>query len=266
MNQKATDINSMNRETTLKKFPQFKDGMSVKSQDGENLGKISSIDEDSFGVTKGLFFPKDFTARYEDIVTVSDDIIYLNQNVKDLSEWKSETNHGWKKVNELNDGMSPPVSSLDADSFSEVITVPVMEEELDAKKVMRETGTVRIKKVVHTEYKHFTVPVTKEEVIVERVAVGAQNSASDRGFNDEAFKESTITIPVREEEVEIHKRTVVKEEVRVSKERHQETQEVSGEIQKEEVSVEREAGLTRNKNLNREEKSSAELRVAKKAI
>jgi hypothetical protein len=54
-------------------------------------------------------------------------------------------------------------------------------------------------------------------------------------------EEEEARIPVREEEVEVSKRPVVKDEVRVSKEARTEDQEVSGEVRKENVKVERTA-------------------------
>jgi uncharacterized protein (TIGR02271 family) len=56
---------------------------------------------------------------------------------------------------------------------------------------------------------------------------------------ESAFQEQEIRIPVREEEVEVTKRPVVKEEIRVGKETRTEEQEVSGEVRKERVKVER---------------------------
>ena len=55
----------------------------------------------------------------------------------------------------------------------------------------------------------------REEVHVERVPASA--SAKDTDLGPDAFKERTVTVPVREEEVEVTKRPRVREEVRVSK-------------------------------------------------
>ena len=56
-------------------------------------------------------------------------------------------------------------------------------------------------------------------------------------MGERAFQEEDIRIPVTEEEVEVTKRPVVKEEVRVQKEARTETEPVSGEVRKEEVKV-----------------------------
>lgn len=62
-------------------------------------------------------------------------------------------------------------------------TVPIREEELQIHKTWVQTGEVRISKRVITEQKTFTVPVQREEVIIERLpfAGGAANRQTDNG-------------------------------------------------------------------------------------
>jgi uncharacterized protein (TIGR02271 family) len=74
----------------------------------------------------------------------------------------------------------------------------------------------------------------REEVRVERVPASASTAASP-----DAFREETISVPVREEEVEVTKRPRVREEVRVTKTPHVEERRVEGEVRREEARVER---------------------------
>lgn len=55
---------------------------------------------------------------------------------------------------------------------------------------------------------------------------------------DTRFEGETVKVPVVEEEVEIKKRTVVRREVRVSKEQHEEQATASAEFRREEAHVE----------------------------
>lgn len=49
------------------------------------------------------------------------------------------------------------------------MSVPLREEELQVRRgEMRETGRIRVLKTVHTEDKHFTVPLRREDVRIER--------------------------------------------------------------------------------------------------
>lgn len=117
-------------------------------------------------------------------------------------------------------------------------TVQVKEEELQARKQPVETGAVNVRKEVHTEQKTMEVPTQREEVVIERHApTGEPTAASDIGPGEE------IRVPVREEQVSVEKKPVVKEEVTVGKRAVQHTERVAGEVRKEEVRVEREGDV-----------------------
>jgi uncharacterized protein (TIGR02271 family) len=119
-------------------------------------------------------------------------------------------------------------------------TVRLHEEHLKAEKTPVQTGEVRVHKEVHTTQQTIQVPVTREEVVVERRPVSGSastTSASDIKPGQE------IRIPVREERVHVTKETVPTEEVSVGKRQVTENQEVSGTVRKEEVRVEREGDV-----------------------
>ena len=117
-------------------------------------------------------------------------------------------------------------------------TVQVREEELQARKQPVETGAARVRKEVVTEHRTMEVPVQREEVVIERQApIGEPTAASDIGPGEE------IRVPVREEQVSVEKKPVVKEEVTVGKRTVQDTERVAGEVRKEEVRVEREGDV-----------------------
>ena len=112
-------------------------------------------------------------------------------------------------------------------------SVQAQEEVLHPRKETVDKGEVRVRKEVHTEKKTLQVPVTREEVVIERhPASGRPASASDIKAGEE------IRIPVREEEVHVEKQPVVKEEVVVGKKQVKDTKQVSGTVRKEEIKVE----------------------------
>jgi len=243
------------------RYPDVVEGTVVKTLDGEKLGKVSTLDTDSFIVQKGVFFPKDFIFRYEDIRDFRDGEIIVNTSKNDISEWREESYTGWSDVDDANLGRRDAATRAEfedqypewreerervAEPAGENVRVPVHEEELEAQKTLRQAGEVRIRKIVHTELRHFTVPVMREEVEVERVPITDQ-TAGRAGATEGAFKEETITIPVMEEEVTITKRPVVKEEVRVQKTRTEEEREVSEQVRKEEVKVDDDVSRKRRK-------------------
>lgn len=107
------------------------------------------------------------------------------------------------------------------------------EEQLQATKERVQTGEVELRKDVVTEQKTLNVPVTHEEVLIERRPVtGGQVDNTPIGDDE------TISIPVSEEQVNVTKTPVVTGEVAVGKRAVQETQQVSDTVRREEARVE----------------------------
>lgn len=118
-------------------------------------------------------------------------------------------------------------------------TVRLHEEELAARKTPVKTGEVQVRKEVHTEHKTMDVPVTREEVVVERRPVDRR--PADRA--DFAEEGQSIRVPVREEQVSVEKTPVVREEVTVGKRVVQDTQPVSAEVRRERAVIDREGDV-----------------------
>ncbi|GAC1652185.1 MAG: YsnF/AvaK domain-containing protein [Ktedonobacteraceae bacterium] len=140
--------------------------------------------------------------------------------------------------------------------------VPIREERLQVNKQVVQTGEVIIHKRVITENKTFTVPVTREEVTIERLpAAGSPDAATrtttqrnetplgNRADVDQTSTNvvdgsemlrngGTIRILVREEQVTLNKQLVVVEEVVVRKQQIQEIKQLSDTVKHEEVRVE----------------------------
>ena len=112
-------------------------------------------------------------------------------------------------------------------------TMPLRQEELIARKQNVETGQVHIGTDVVSEQRTLEVPVTREEVTIERHPV--ERRPSDQPMDERG---QTIAVPVHEEKVELEKRPVVYEEVGVGKREVEETHEVSGTVRREEARIE----------------------------
>lgn len=115
--------------------------------------------------------------------------------------------------------------------------IQLHEEELRAEKEQVETGRVKVRKEVHTEEKTLTVPVEREEVVIERRPVNKRAASAD-------MEAEEIRIPVKEERVHVTKEPVVTEEVTVGKRKVKDTKTVSGTVRKEEAVVESEGETT----------------------
>jgi uncharacterized protein (TIGR02271 family) len=106
-------------------------------------------------------------------------------------------------------------------------------EQLQAYKRSVETGEVRLHKEVVAEQKTLNIPVTHEEVYLERRPVSGQFSETPIGEGE------TIRVPVHEEQVQTSKQTVETGEVVLGKRQVQETQQVSDTVRHEEARLER---------------------------
>jgi uncharacterized protein (TIGR02271 family) len=202
-------------------------GMRVRSSDGANLGKIIGIEPGSFVVEKGFFFPKDYTVPRSLVADVRDDEVWLSASRADL-----EREQAYEEPAGEHGGHAHERGAEGYRKGEQRMTLS--EEELEARKRVREAGEVTVRKEVKTEHRQIDVPVTKEEVHVERVP--ASGEARARGGE---FEEETLRVPVREEEVEVTKKPRVREEVRVSKTARQEERRAEGEVRREEADVER---------------------------
>ncbi|KKI92427.1 hypothetical protein WQ54_09670 [Bacillus sp. SA1-12] len=94
-------------------------------------------------------------------------------------------------------------------------TIQLREEQLDIKKERVQTGEVKIHKEVVEEQKTFTVPIKREEMVIE---VG---------------NEEELRIPLKEEEVEINKHPVQVNEVSVTKRQIGEMKQIKKKVKKE---------------------------------
>jgi uncharacterized protein (TIGR02271 family) len=122
-------------------------------------------------------------------------------------------------------------------------------EELEVEKRQREAGEVRVRKEVVSEQRSVDVPVTREELVVERHPTAEKPAAS--GDLAEAGSAEEMRIPLREEEVEVRKRPVVRDEVSLGKREVQDTQRVDETVRHEELEVKGEGNVTMRSNAGR---------------
>lgn len=161
------------------------------------------------------------------------------------------------------DGTAGAFSNMNADTSREVTadnvgngrfdsgedeqTLRLHEEQLDVSKNKAKTGEVEVHKEVVEEQKTINVPVSHEEVVIERRAVNDNTTDEPVGTNE------SIRIPVSEEQVEVNKRNVVTGEVEVHKETVQNTEQVQDTVKREEARVTREGEPVINEDVNKEE-------------
>ena len=111
--------------------------------------------------------------------------------------------------------------------------IQLISEVLRVRKERVSRGEVRLRKEVRTETQNVQVPVTREEIVIERNPVEGERTATGQ-----IGTESEIRVPLSEERVEVDKVPVVTEEVRVAKRPVSETQHVRDQVRREELEVE----------------------------
>jgi uncharacterized protein (TIGR02271 family) len=222
-------------------------GDDVYGSDGDKVGTVAEVQSSYIVVEKGFFFPTDYYIPTSAVASAGDGQVNLNV-AKDAA-----LNSGWETVPDtgavLTDVDVSATGGARSTGQTEVgayevaaedeLRIPVVEEELTATVREQEAGAVRIEKRVVEEDRVLEVPVTDEQVRVERRIVDRPVGANET----QAFEEIVIDVPVTSEQVELQKQARVAEEIVVSKEATQRTERVSDTVRKEEVFVDEDATI-----------------------
>jgi uncharacterized protein (TIGR02271 family) len=219
-------------------------GWDVFGADGDKVGDVHEVYPHYIVVSKGFFFPTERYIPVSAISGVEHDRVYLNVTKDQIDSM------GWDTVPDVDSfvtstetagvgGYTGSAATGTGEAFTETdrerLRVPVVEEELEVDKRQVERGAVRVHKHVTEEQQAVNVPLREEEVVVERHAVHRGVDAD--AIPGDAFEETDIEIPLRGEEVDVSKRAVVREEVEISKQTREHTEQVSDTVRREEVHV-----------------------------
>lgn len=133
-----------------------------------------------------------------------------------------------------------PSAGTPSTESEEAQRIRLRAERLRAYKQPDKVGEVNVRKEVVTEQQTIEVPVTREEVVVERRPVSGEAGEAEARPIGEG---ETIRIPVREEQVNVTKESVTTGEVEVSKREVKEKRQFSGQVRREEARIEREGDV-----------------------
>ena len=235
----------------LDTMPAVQVGDDVYGSDGEKVGTVAEVQPTYLVVEKGFFFPTDYYIPLSAITQVTDGQVWLTVSKE------SALHSGWETIPDTTSATLTGVgtdlvsgTAVDAAAWQpgsagqsaqagyeatseEDLVIPLREEELTASVRETEAGAARIHKRVVAEDRVLEVPVTEEQIRVERRVVDrpAETGAAD------AFEEIVIEVPLTQEEVELRKQARVAEEVVVHKEAVQHTEQVRGTVRREELDV-----------------------------
>ena len=129
-----------------------------------------------------------------------------------------------------------PIARVEERPGRHELKVPLVEEQLTARKTTRKAGELVVKREVTEHVQKVPVDLNYEEVQVERVAV---NRPLPRGRRPVPRQEGdTLIVPIVEEEVVVSKRLIVREELRITKRRLVRHEEFSDTVRKQELHIE----------------------------
>lgn len=126
-----------------------------------------------------------------------------------------------------------PTAGHDASGPTTDDAITRSEEELQVGTRRQAVGRVRLRKRVVTEMVTKTVPVSHEEITIEREAITDANRGAVQDGGELSDEEHEIVLYA--EELVVEKRVVAKERIRIGKETVTEDREISEEIRKEQI-------------------------------
>ena len=217
---------------------QVRDGMDVIDVNDDKIGSVEEIYDAATPESRtGGYFrvPTGFLGMGETrhipftaIRDIRDNRIYLNVAKDRLDE------HGYNEAPIVLDEPDERTERTTSRSGETTQRLQLREEVLVPRTRSVQTGEVEVGTRIVTEKQTVEVPVSHEEVTVERRAVDRR--PSDQPINEQR---GTITVPVHGEEVTFDKQTVVYEEVDVTKRDVHGTERVSETVRREEAEIDK---------------------------
>jgi uncharacterized protein (TIGR02271 family) len=188
----------------------------------EDFGEVQDIQGNYVLVQKGIIDKEKFYIPKDQAESYDGDVLRFRISKEDLDQYQHE-----------------PPSTWDSDSAQETTTyerdtteeerIPLSEERLDVSKKSQE-NQARVTKKPVTERKTVEVPLTREEVSIERRPASGQTEAQSPIQSEEE-----ITIPLKREEAQVSKKPYVKEEAVIKKKAYTDTKEITEDVTSEEL-------------------------------
>lgn len=245
-------------------------GTTVRGTDGDKIGKVGQVYfDDATGrpawvtVQTGLFGTRESFVPVDSAELRDGDVVvpFTKDRVKDAPNIDADQHLSEAEEAELYRYYGVEYSTADADYVGTTGTdthagttgdvdysktarhgdvddaMTLSEERLDVDKERVETGRARLRKHVVTENVTKTVPVTREEVRLEREPITDANR--DRALDGPEITENEHEVTLHEERPVVHKETVPTERVRLDKEQVTTNETVTDQVRHEEVDTDR---------------------------
>ena len=197
----------------------------------EDLGEVQEVGQNYVLVQKGMinkekfYIPKDMAESYDG------DVLRFKISEEDA---KSRYMRDTPPPPSTQERTTPSMPRQERTAEEETTTVPLTEERLGVSKTASAREATITKEPV-TETKSVEVPVTHEEISVERRP--ASGSSSTTAADGPVQSRTETKVPLKSEEVQVTKQPYVKEEVSVKKKPVTETKTVTDQVTSEKARV-----------------------------
>jgi uncharacterized protein (TIGR02271 family) len=199
----------------------------ARSVDNQDLGEVQEVGTGYVLTQKGhiskdkFYIPKTYVQEYDGHT------LWFNCTKEEAKTFLRDTA---PTVKEYARYKATPTANVDPEIETRI---PVVKEHASVHKTVS-TSEARVTKEPYTETKRVEVPVTHEEMEVERRAASGETTAVDPVTGKEE-----VRIPLSKEHVHVTKEPHVEEEVVIKKKPVTETHEVEEEVRGERVKVDR---------------------------
>jgi uncharacterized protein (TIGR02271 family) len=206
----------------------------ARGKNDEDLGKVQEVGDTYVLVQKGLISKEKFYIPQSEVEGYDGDVLRFKISEDDIRS---------KYLSDMPPSMSSSVDdntnnneeeNIAKQEESESTRVPLVEEKLNVSKreVTYKEATL-IKEPV-TETKTVEVPVTHEELIVER-RPPTEATTSEKELKPPVTSREEIKIPLKKEEFEVKKEPYVKEEAVIKKKRVEERKTITEDVKSEKL-------------------------------
>ena len=189
--------------------------------DDEDLGEVQDIQGKYVLVQKGIINKEKFYIPKDQAESYDGDVLRFRISQEDLNQYQHEPPSIWDSDN------TQETTTDERDTGEE--RIPLTEERLDVSKRYQENQATITKKPI-TETKRVEVPLTREEISVERRPPSGQTEAQSP-----IQSEKDIKIPLKREKAKVSKKPYVKEEAVIKKKAFTDTKEITEDVTSEEL-------------------------------
>lgn len=197
----------------------------ARGANNEDFGEVQDVSNGYVFVQKGLINKEKFFIPQDKVESFDGSVLRLSLSEDEVSSYQRDS------FPTSSSSTQSESATTTSEGVEEEVTVPITEEKLEVNKRV-ENSQATITKEPITETKTVEVPVSHEEVSIERRQPAGGQTKTSQG---PVTSKEEMEVPLKREEAEVSKTPYVKEEVSIKKKPVTETKEVTEEVTSERI-------------------------------